>query len=52
MLFNEIFVVHNDDSIQLRLPPMENTFGSSNIFVTYIAVFPKGVFDNEIEIIL
>ena len=52
MLFNEIFVVHNDDSIQLRLPPMENTFSSSNIFVTYIAVFPKGVFDNEIEIIL
>jgi len=52
MLFNESFVIHNDDSIQFRLPPMENTFGSSNISVTYIAVFPKGVFDNEIEIIL
>ena len=52
MLFNESFVIHNDDSIQLSLPPMENTFGSSNIFVTYVAVFPKGVFHNEIEIIL
>ena len=47
-----VFFVYNDDFIQLSLPPMENTFGSSNIFVTYVAVFPKGVFHNEIEIIL